>query len=309
MDITDRGYQADMVDENGRVRPPLAPGLVFVPARAEIRGDRLVYWWDWTPPGDYRSLSEALAARRWAQPAPPTDLLTAFMRVQTESDIRRFALRFGPLELCEAGLPLTRLFDPPDGFLRHTHAPCRAAHVDEESGGWSEPLSIWVRLAERTRGMFELAAWLHTAQAATEPSDALLDRAFPEAKSVRDLRDLLAARGRDPISVYAEQLAERVNFWLQLWTVTPRLQWSPPNTPVLRVGQGAAEHLALQLASAIARAGSSWATCDGCSRPYRRGDRAAQMGRRNWCPDCKADGTMARLIKQAQRKKKGVANE
>ncbi len=153
-----------------------------------------------------------------------------------------------------------------------------------------------------------MAAWLHNE--ASEPKDELIDRAFSPARG-RALVEWRDSEERQTIygpnvsaqRVYAEALADQVNDWVKIWGATPHLQWEHPATPVLRLGTGAAQHLALQLAVAVSRSGAGWAICDGCSQPYQREERAAPRGRRNWCPQCREDGTMARLLKRAQREK------
>ncbi|MGI8925744.1 MAG: hypothetical protein ACR2HN_03745 [Tepidiformaceae bacterium] len=298
--IVDTGYAANMLDEDGRLRrPPLAPGKVTVPGHVRIDGERLFYRWDWTPPGNYASPDEALAARRWATLGEADGLLMAFMKIRSNRQVVAFARRYGPLGLCERGLILGDLFDASREFLDHDHRGCYSDHVGGPGGPWSEPLSIWFRLGDRVRAMFELAARLHTGQGQPEPS--LIARAFHRG-------GWMQAATVDPtpeqsLAFYASELAEQVNLWLRAWRATPQLRWDYPAAPVLRVGTGARQHLALQLATAVGRGGGEWAVCDGCSQPYRRQQRAVQRGRRNWCPGCRADGTMARLIKQAQRKK------
>lgn len=266
----DLGVEAGMFDEHGQLRPPLAPGSVVVPARIQVAKDRLVYKWDWTPPGKYGTDALALQARRQAEVRDVKDLLQAFMRIRVDRDIATFARRYGPLGLCERGFRLGDIGDASREYPDHDHRRCNAEQVADPD--FSEPLSIWHRVADRTRAIFEAAAALHTGQ---------------------------------PASMTTAEIEHRINLWLQIWRATPRLQWAPPHSPVLRVGSGAAEHLALQLAAAMTRTGTDWAVCDGCSRAYQRVGRAVQTGRRNWCSDCKGDRTMARVIKQAQRKRKG----
>lgn len=297
LDTLATGYEADMLDENGRIRSPLAPGQVVAPAFAEIRGERLEYEWD--SPGQ---------SRRWATQRDPEGLLGAFMGISSRRRLLAFVRKYGPLGLCDAGFPLGRL--PLDSSVyRHNHAACVEAHFGEASGPLSEPLEIWDQLINRVRGVFDMAAWLHTE--ASEPKDDLIDRAFTDSVRVRRLVETRNAPAWQAMHgpsvsaqrIYAAELADQVNTWLEIWRATPLLQWEHPATPVLRLGTGAAQHLALQVAVAVGRSGVGWAICDGCSTPYQREERAAPRGRRNWCPQCRKDGTMGRILKRAQREK------
>jgi hypothetical protein len=274
LSLIDAAISAGMTDADGNTAPPLAPGTVGVPAYIAIEGDRLVYSWDWTPPGPpHASLDAALAARQWAQEREPADLLWAFARIERDRDILAFVRKFGPLQLCSFGAPLGDLFESSREHLDHDHGQCRYEH--NAGDHLSEPLSIWHRLSARVREMIDTAAELH------------------------------GGKG-DPAK--ADDLVRRINVWLGWWRATPQIAWSYPGEPVLRVGQGAAQHLVLQLAYLISKSAAGWAVCDGCSQPYARNERAPQAGRRNWCATCRTNGTMARLIKKAYRQRQGDTN-
>ena len=201
-------------------------------------------------------------------------MLDAFVSIQGEQDVEKFARRYGVLDLCEHDIPVIE---------RH---PCRPRG---SPGLCWEPAEVWIRMAKEARAVLNLASWINqdNPPAESDWSDISSIEFFPEKP-----RSAEEMKGR----LYAV-----VNEWLSLGS--PRVTFSPEDQgSVFGFGGGVVAVIAVQLMLAVSNS-QRLAVCYGCGHPYTRG-RKPQRGRKNYCLTCKKAGVDAKIRKQVQRETK-----
>ena len=265
----------------GSERAPVEP-LVVPPV--ELKGDRLTWSVLWEPGPDDRV-------------ANVRGMLDAFVALEDSEGVLEFALRYGPLGLCQHDLP--------------------AAHADRRRRGAelrcvpnrSEPIEIWLAFSSDARRLLQLAAMRRNEDPRLEQEIANLVlepglsswEAF--ASYGTDLLRAKALRGTaasyDLAAVIAEVvLAGALNDWLEVSGVRPELRWQGQPTVVL-AGGGTCGALGVQLLHAVTGS-NNLATCSGCGGVYFR-EKKPQRGRNNYCVSCQNDGTAEKLRKRSQR--------
>ncbi len=243
----------------------------------EVQGDRLVWW---LTVG--KSLGEEVDA--------PADLLLRFVRLAnaTPQPICNFASSWGPLNICEHGLPDSH--NPPPlalgGYNGHQwwcrwrgYHNRRAGKKDGD--GW-EPLAAWRLFAGQARAHLNIAAKLHNGKLGDASDWQMIytqaGRTTPWWKSIGDDAGLALER---------RKLADCVNEWLLIGNVRPALTWGwgeNRNSKVTLQGAGLFGALAVQLLMAVSRT-AGLAICSSCGGPYAP-QRRPRADRRNYCPDC-----------------------
>ena len=261
-----------------------------------LEGFLRVAWW---PIGEARPplrvrLDAASEHLHWLHPQPgepsyieylkrpaanPSGMLDAFVRIKGADDVLRFARRYGPLSLCEHGLPAShrpvprfRLDKPPaDSYCRPVGYPSNC----------SEPVGRWYFYVRLARALLEIgaASWQERPGSKTSWKDV-----FDEEDD--DYQDRMLAMLGESVAVDRLALsAVASDRWLDDGNLRLNWFWAPRlGEPLSWLGNDTFSLLAVQLVAALSRAGDM-AICDGCSRVYPR-KRRAQRKRRNFCPAC-----------------------
>ena len=271
---------AGMIDvQSGLLGATILPtSRAFVPPRVELERDDLV-WWPY----------DAASANPHGLETSPRGMLDAFVRIKTPEDVLHFARRYGPLALCEHGLPATHNWTAtsmgcyPSGWERQV---CR------------EPLERWLAYAGQADALVAIAAALQRDE--KEPEEAW--QALLKRYEGDDLALVLAVRQKSSVEGRRSLLGGLVDEWLALANVRLSVIWDATKAKwELTVRGTTFGLLAMQLVFAIAGQ-HRLAICDGCGRPYVREGRVPQSGRRNFCPEC-GEPVAARLRQRAHRAK------
>jgi hypothetical protein len=196
-------------------------------------------------------------------------MLDAFVRLRDADDVLRFARRFGVLRLCKHGLPISH------------EATC--VQLTDGDGLPCAPIARWLHFARQAKAILAIAAAIHQGRP-TDQADwrAVYEDCDEEAESSGRLAQLSSQTQRWFVE-------GRVQEWLDMSSVDPIFRWRVDQDPALLLTTGTFGLLGIQLATAITR-GAGIALCSGCGNLYTRQGRRAQMGRRNYCPDCQASG-------------------
>jgi hypothetical protein len=257
---------------------PLPLGQLTVPPHLDI-DDQFLYW-SWSD----KVFLEHEPAKEF-DVAADGHVLDDFRRISSADSILRFALRYGPLWLCERH---AKPFTHPG-----TRAGCAVA---EERRVYREPISKWLSLAVQTRALLTLAA------SAIEVTDsvrsgrpsfvearrATVDKAIREAEfEVGPGVTLETIRDYDK-NALPHLIAGKVNGWLRDCNVQPRFTWNRNFTLESKTVFGSVA--ALLMTNLSPREGNT-AYCDYCKQPYKYGPgterkRAPKAGQRNMCPSC-----------------------
>lgn len=238
----------------------------------------------------------------------PRKLLGQFMAVADASDVQRFAMKYGPLELCRYDLPLGSRGS--QASMNHDHEACMKWHYDAEPGFLIEPVDVWLRLAKRTEAKVRIAFLAQTGDHAEITSD-LIRIAFPESTAARLISALTSGTpfrssgptfaANDWVGIVRWFLQESVDDLFSAWEVRPWFWWSKG----VLVGMFTREFIPLQLAEALT-ASRTWAVCSSCRLAYQRVKRAAPSGptrNKNYCPKCKGAGIDGKERQRAYRDK------
>ena len=245
-----------MDEEQGRLtRRGLPVGDLFgIPEQVWVEGGRLHYRYV-SPFGKPRDAEDGM--------------LDAFVRLEDEPDVLKFAQRWGPLRLCSHNLTSrhgtqTIFFD--------VEGKC-------ETGKDEEPLEAWFLWADSARALLSVAANLHQGQ---EPSLDVWRRAeqMLNPRATRASESTVRQSKLWESQIYCGDL---VWAWLDIARISPKFTWD--GTPQFFLWTDAFGTLGLQLAQAIARS-HGLAVCDGCGVAYMRQGRKPQVGRRNYCQSC-----------------------
>jgi hypothetical protein len=233
--------------------------------------------------------------------AVPTEgLLDAFVRIDSEPDVLRFAIQFGPLGLCRHGFPSGHCLD---GHQFLFDSPSRRQCFPSRPAPASEPVAGWFVYARAARAMLNLAAALHNGTLGRPEDWADAFESVPRDQDVipPDPTDI----AKTPLTLIGLRhlLADLINEWLLLGDVRPRLLWEEGAGITFDAGTFGA--MAVQLMQAVSRT-NGLAICSSCGLPYMRTGRKAPQGRRNYCPDCGLGAAMRDAQRaHRQRKRKG----
>jgi hypothetical protein len=171
-------------------------------------------------------------------------------------EVYAFALKWGPLLLCEHGAPSSHQWD------------CSWLGLDRwplASGRAWEPLGPWYMLAQNAREILEGAADVHYRRISGE--DAWFMRHTVE---------------------------EEASEWLKAAAVTPSLRWpeGDPAPYVTLTEGGLFGVLAIQLAAALTSPLGIY-RCTTCGFPFTPAHRKRRMDQRRYCPSCSMDASLA----------------
>ena len=281
-DIEEEISLAGIADEEGRVERPLADTRWHKPDVVELEADRLVYQY---------------GARPTVSSGP--GLLTAFVKLADapETAMRDYARRWGPLRLCEHGLPATHNRPALAPSVAHQVTWCEPRGFDSTSDQqifW-EPLKEWRGYAHEARTLLLLAAQLH--QGNPTPADDWC-RALGWSWEAVD-RYLPNGTGTE------WHIAQRVNDWLAWGASRFTFDWRPGRKPAMSIGGGGLfGALAAELMLAIARS-DGLAICSACGVPYFP-SRKPSRSRRSYCQTCRQAGRAERDATRAYQGRKRI---
>jgi hypothetical protein len=207
-------------------------------------------------------------ARPWNP--DPAGALDAFLTIAEAGDIDAaaprvlaFATTYGPLQLCEHGVPGGHF---PDG--------CAPVH--------REPLAVWLGHARQLRALVDLAA---TVRQEVTPTQMQIAAVSPEL-AARDHPGMDTRRRRQLASL---TVAAIVNEWLRNSGTLPFVFWLADDPPLVSWGQPtAASAVALGLMFALLRPDQLWRRCSACGRTWDR-DRRPRRGDPVLCSACAAE--------------------
>ena len=228
----------------------------------------------------------------------PAGMLNRFIKIRSGRDVLRFAETYGPLMLCEHGLPVSHEQGDaclPLGWL--------------DQGGPDdpgEPLDRWHYYVSMARSILEVTTALHGSD--DIPREALrrfIEGDHAERLTGRTKQDyMLTVNVRVKTALSDREHAKRevawaVNAWLVLGNVRPELAWYEGQRFV-QLGAATFGVLGIQLMNTVTAA-SSIAPCSHCGDLVPRA-RKPQRRRRVYCDkaECKKWGARER-----QRKKQG----
>jgi hypothetical protein len=280
---------------------PLSAGRPIVPAFIEAR-EKVLAW----------SHIHPETGAVWGDSAPE-GMLSRFLTIRSDADVRRFAERYGPLALCKHGEPAS-----------HKPIEIYGARGCTPLGEQGEPYARWHFYVRLALAIAAVATALHSGVAApVTDARAVADWLHPDATrylktdqakgaarkglDLAALRDavgqtqsdsLAAAMVRDS-ALSRNVVARAVNKWLVDGDVRPAITWQQPQ-PQFRFTGWTFGILGVQLLAAVAQ-GRGWLFCDGCGSTYKRENRMPRRGLRNYCPACREQGVPDRDRKRVKR--------
>lgn len=260
---------------------------VFIPRRAWLDGGELHY-----------DMAVALpsVSPHHDRKVDPKGALDSFIRITDAEGVLRFALRFGVLGLCKHELPASHNPPPPILSSDSTRSGCQAMA--------KEPIAAWLLYVGQARALMNIAARLQDEGKPGNESEwrAVYARVLSHEDAViADLSNLQVKALTDDVFLSRVFLGHVIDEWLGLANVRPQLRWDGTEPRFVFSGYNTFGALALQLILATTRS-HGLAICSGCGEPYLR-ERKPQVGRRNYCPRCKATGVHDRERKRSWRRK------
>jgi hypothetical protein len=267
-----------MANSAGRLREPWHSSLPWLrPTSVDCSDDaRLVFGFD--------------ESDRFAEPS--RDLLDRFIRLRDPEAVVEFAGTWGPLLLCKHGKPPSHNALQPGTFFHPTANAQEFGRLVEAAGGcWplaslgSEPVEMWLDLAERFRATLNLASRLYRNRVG-DRADWRLAMPDLNLQAVEGLTVEPGTRiGSDRV-LFAFVLQD----WLDLGHgFALRLNWNP-----LRSGEPQLDLIPAQLYDTlvfrlvcVATRTDGIARCSACSEFFCQ-PRRPPRGRRVYCEDCRA---------------------
>jgi hypothetical protein len=269
--------------------------------------ERPVQQAEWLRPALVRVDDEQLTWTLGGDPVrPAVGLLTSFAELvdAPPEKIGRYARRWGILELCEHGMPVThsRLAFGMGSEEEGRKPDGCGLLASETAGEFTESLELWRLYARQARSMLNLANALYEGRPGSEEDwRSVLDtRAAAVGMSSSgelDLGKLFAIRAHPSSRRFV--LGNRVGWWLELGAVRVALQWPAEGVRIELIGSGLFGALAVQLAMAVSRT-DGLGICSGCSQWYVKSRRPAS-GHRRFCEDCRTRGVPEMLAQRDRR--------
>ena len=274
----------------------------WIPYHAELRGDYICWNRDYDPK-DPPSSTNVFAAAAHLMDRGPTEanlkrMLDDFVGLKDEQDVLRFVKTFGTLQLCTNGDPVTRVHSPsasldcmPEGWLDNL---------------WCERIDQWLSYVQVADGILKVASALHEDEKAPEEywqgTNFILQR--PDTRpDIHDSRPngLVNYKWISGRSVVRQKkhLALLVKAWISFGDIQFDFTWAPSG-PDFSLNGNTFTTLGIQLMMAVSSSQRS-SICSMCGRLYAR-DRKPQRRRRNYCENCKTQGSTLR--KQTERARK-----
>jgi hypothetical protein len=278
--------------ERGLVATPGLPLSSRVRPRKAWVNEGYLYWDD----ADFESLFT---------PFDSQGMLDAFVRIQSEEDIPPFAVRFGTLQICTHGMPISHA-NRYERNWRHHYVDGVEVRADPHpgclpDGRWiPEPVERWMDFVSAARSILNIAAAIHSGSAGRDEDWLLAFKAYQVDEEYLPQPGMWANTPRglqDPTLL----LSDLVNEWLRLGDVRPRLEWELGD-PQIELETSAFGAIGVQLMQAVTRV-HGLTLCSSCGRPYLRQGRKAPAGRRNYCPDC-GEGAALRDAQRAHRERR-----
>lgn len=225
-------------------------------------------------------------------------------------DFLRFAKSYGPLLLCEHGLPMSHIDLTAMEFLSaeviNTHAPTHALGRLTVR----EDLDSWRRFACQGHAMTSIASDLRLGQSVETQRWAALARLVPSMYTVDGQVD-------GDIAVQRRMLARAVQTWLDWSDVRVTYEWNPPPTgrsaktepPRTRIGASSLfGSLALSLTLGIAGA-MGFGVCSGCGQDFVP-KRPRDPSKKAWCYSTECRKAKQREdTRRSREREKGRATE
>lgn len=277
----------------------------------------------WAAPGSTLSVDNTalqwdqvtfLKSPRWIGHGP--GLLDGFLALGDAAPdrVRRYASRWGMLDLCRHKLPYGHAVGAMPASLGETRGGVVSPSGLCVSLFGREPLEVWRYWARQAkaivelgaalrdgrrgdprqwRALFELGSWawspsvLRAAEGNELPSYTALIREeiLGQATSMPDLRRIIT---------------EALDTWLLLSGVHLALRWSKGRPESIWRGGGLFGALGLQMLLAISGA-TGWAACAGCSRQHVPA--RPNSHQRSFCPDCRERGVDHALASRDRRRR------
>ena len=254
------------------------------PGRVDLSDGELVF--RWLPSSETAG---------FAATSKTPQMLRRFLSLASAPDarVKAFAEDFGPLWLCEHGLPNAHAAR---GFVPATPA-APVCEVQRRDGAFVERIDHWRTLARQANALLTLASDVHQGEVGSEDLWGILS-AHPEHSGYEHVAHAMPT----DLGFARETLTLRFNTWLQWADVRSALRWESAEEPVvLNSPIGVFGALALQLVTRVGRLPPT-AVCSGCGLRYERTGRAPKTGQRNFCPDCRSTAP-SRLAKRDQRQR------
>lgn len=232
---------------------------------------------------------------------PSPHVLDGFMHLADADDERilSFARRWGVLDLCEHGIPMTHdvIHSRWDSgkVARCSPLPWERPDRPPDPSAGREPLDLWRKWARRARALMRIRAAL----LALEPGSADDWRSyFGDDQAAPGVR--VETEHGASVELDMSHLCNYVNAWMAVGQVGPRLVKQHGGSVVIRFGATAGGGLlfgmiGLQMMARVSGLGSM-AICSSCGELYKP-KRAPAPSRLNFCPDC-GRGAAMRLAKK-----------
>lgn len=236
-------------------------GVLWVPRRIEIKNEFLLT--SYSAGGRRKTISPTMLAE-----------FAEFGVTCEESKLLRFAKRYGPIGICEHGLPCGH---NRQSFARlHNVGDCESMPSDVPGWDHSEPLEKWFEFAKQAQAILACSANLHRGE---HPELEDLKTAYPAWFAVKQSRCKMAtARG----------LVEgAINTWIHYGGLRPHFLWNRDGCSVVfSAGDYCSVFGALAVQLMLAAANKDGLViCSGCRRAYPP-TRRPNPRRRRFCPNC-----------------------
>ena len=271
---------AGLLPEGDAVHTPL--GALAIPRDIKLTGDRLL-WSD-------RSV-------KWV--APPADLLLKFVGLSrgelTGADVLVFAKQWGPLRLCQHGVPPAHSGPPSLRTLFPGGGTVPGCHPRSGGrSGWSaDRLEDWQRWSRRFAAFLNIAARVQTPDDGTAEDTARAEEDWASLRAVKSEHHWWppgSAPTRGPAE--AGPLIFHINWLMSLCALHPLLDVNPMRVVLaespFRATAPLFAVLTTQLLPAVAGA-RGFAFCSACGEIYLP-PRRTSASRGNYCDRCRNRG-------------------
>lgn len=296
----------------GRTDQAIAADALVVPWHLEMREGCLFYRYTAedvmerlrSPDLAFKDTRDPQRARKFGLPlfkTPSPHVLDGFMHLADADDERilGFARRWGVLDLCEHGLPVSHevIQTRWDSGKVARCAPLqwRKTEGPPDLLAGREPLELWRSWAGRARALMRIRAALLTFKPGN--ADDWMSYLGDDGSAPGARADV---RYGASVEWDMRLLCSCVNAWMALAQVGPQLVRQQGGSVVIRFGAAAKGGqlfgmIGLQMMARVSGLGSM-AICSSCGELYKP-NRAPTPSRLNFCPDCGRNAAM-RLAKR-----------
>ena len=326
--ISEHGSDFDpLADPDGRLEQSLPADTLLIPWLIELRKGGLLYGYyspaQMSDPLPRLTLDDRHDAERMHElglahiKAPSRRILDEFRGLAAAPDekILAFARRWGVLDLCRHGLPVThsaRRIDwgiPPTGDCEPLVIP------DKRFPSWShrgfEPLEEWRGWAQRAGALMNIAAELRASRRARRQDWDAVAR-WRGAGLHRPTRDA-------DVDEEWRMLCSYVNDWCEIGQASPHISYRGDGTSLVQFGARWGRGrlfgtIGLQLMARVSGVGSM-AVCASCGRLFTP-TRIPKPLDASYCPGCRQQGVpvlmakrrlASRRLKALEMREKGVS--